>query len=80
MQNSTAEKVQCLNITLRGLKDQLNEFNQAVNPRYKTSNARRGESIIHLGGVKERRKRDKHVLGAQHVPVDRYAGSVTEIN
>jgi len=32
------------------------------------SNARRGESIIHLGGVKERRKRDEHV------------GNVAEIN
>jgi len=26
-------KVRCLDVTLRGLKDQLNEFNQAVNPR-----------------------------------------------
>jgi len=26
-------KVRCLGITLRGLKDQLNEFNQGVNPR-----------------------------------------------
>jgi len=26
-------KVQCLDVTLRGLKDQLNEFNQGVNPR-----------------------------------------------
>ena len=26
-------KVWCLNVTLRGLKDQLNEFNQVVNPR-----------------------------------------------
>jgi len=26
-------KVWCLNVTLRGLKDQLTEFNQAVNPR-----------------------------------------------
>jgi len=26
-------KVQCLGVTLRGLKDQLNEFNQGVNPR-----------------------------------------------
>jgi len=25
-------KVRCLNVTLQGLKDQLNEFNQAVNP------------------------------------------------
>jgi len=33
-----------------------------------------------LGGVKERRKRDEHVLGAQHVSVDRYAGNVAEIN
>jgi len=40
----------------------------------------RVKSIIHLGGVKERRKRDEHVLGAQHVPVDRYAGNVVEIN
>jgi len=26
-------KVQCLDVTLRGLKDQLNEFNQGVNPK-----------------------------------------------
>jgi len=26
-------KVRCLDVTLRGLKDQLNEFNQGVNPR-----------------------------------------------
>ena len=26
-------EVQCLDVTLRGLKDQLNEFNQGVNPR-----------------------------------------------
>jgi len=26
-------KVQCLRVTLKGLKDQLNEFNQGVNPR-----------------------------------------------
>ena len=26
-------KVRCLHVTLRGLKDQLNEFNQGVNPR-----------------------------------------------
>jgi len=26
-------KVWCLGVTLRGLKDQLNEFNQGVNPR-----------------------------------------------
>ena len=26
-------KVRCLGVTLRGLKDQLNEFNQGVNPR-----------------------------------------------
>ena len=25
-------KVRCLGVTLRGLKDQLNEFNQGVNP------------------------------------------------
>jgi len=25
-------KVRCLGVTLRGLKDELNEFNQAVNP------------------------------------------------
>ncbi|AES70329.1 40S ribosomal S10-like protein, putative [Medicago truncatula] len=25
-------KVRCLSVTLRGLKDQLNEFNQGVNP------------------------------------------------
>jgi len=33
-----------------------------------------------LGGIKERRKREEYVLGAQHVPVDRYAGNVAEIN
>jgi len=26
-------KVQCLGVTLRGLKDEMNEFNQGVNPR-----------------------------------------------
>jgi len=26
-------KVRCLGVTLRGLKDQLNEFNQVINPR-----------------------------------------------
>ena len=26
-------KVQCLDVTLKGLKDQLNEFNQGVNPK-----------------------------------------------
>jgi len=26
-------KVRCLGVTLKGLKDQLNEFNQGVNPR-----------------------------------------------
>jgi len=26
-------KVQCLGVTLRGLKDQLSEFNQGINPR-----------------------------------------------
>jgi len=29
-----------------------------------------------LGGIKERRKREEHVLGAQHVPVDLYAGTL----
>jgi len=29
-----------------------------------------------LGGINERRKREEHVLGAQHVPVDRYAGKL----
>jgi len=82
-------KVRCLGVTLRNLKDELNEFNQGVNPgdtrrvenvRYKRPMLDEGESIIHLGGVKERRKRDEHVLGAHHVPVDRYAGNVAEIN
>ena len=44
------------------------------------SNARRGESIIQLGGINEQRKRDEHVLGAQYVPVDRCAGNIAEIN
>jgi len=39
----------------------------------------RGE-IIHLGGISKRRKREEHVLGAHHVPVDRYAGNVAEVN
>ena len=43
-------------------------------------NARGGENIVHLGGINERRKREEHVLGAQHVPVDRSAGNVVEIN
>ena len=62
-------KVRCLGVTLRGLKDELNEFNQGVNP----GDIRRVESIIHLDRIKERQKRDEHVLGAHHVPVDRYA-------
>jgi len=38
IQNSTAKKpqrlkVRCFGVTLRGLKDQLNEFNQEVNPK-----------------------------------------------
>jgi len=33
-----------------------------------------------LGGINERRKRDEHVFGAQHVSVDWYAGNVAEIN
>jgi len=36
--------------------------------------------IIQLDEINERRKRDEHVLGAQHVLVDRYAGNVVEIN
>ena len=44
-----------------------------------TFNARRGKSIVHLGGINERRKREEHVLGAQHVPVVRYAGNVAEV-
>jgi hypothetical protein len=81
-------KVRCLGVTLRGLKDELDEFNQGVNPgdtrrvqnvRYKCPTLDEG-SIIHLGRVKERRKRDEHVLGARHVPMDRYEGNVVEIN
>ena len=81
-------KVRCLGITLRGLKDELNEFNQGVNPkdirrveyvRYKRPTLDEG-SIIQLGGINERRKRDEHVLGVQHVPVDRYACNVAKIN
>jgi len=41
---------------------------------------RHKESIIQLDGINERRKRDEHVLGAQYVPVDRYACNVAEIN
>jgi len=82
-------KVRCLGVTLRGLKDQLNEFNQGVNPRdtrrveyvqYKCPTLDEGRNIIHLDGINERRKHEEHVLGAHHVPVDRYAGNVAEIN
>jgi len=38
------------------------------------------ENIIQLDGINERRKRDEHILGAQQVPVDQYAGNVAEIN
>jgi len=43
-------------------------------------NVRRRENIIQFGGINERRRRDEHVLGAQHVTVDRYVCNVTEIN
>jgi len=33
-----------------------------------------------LGGINEQQKREEHVLGAQHVLADRYAGNVAEIN
>ena len=47
-------KVQCLNVTLRGLKDQLNEFTQAVNPR----DTRRVEY-----NVQRSTRREYHSLG-----------------
>jgi len=82
-------KVRCLGVNLRGLKDQLNEFNQGVNPRdtsrveyvrYKHSTLDEGKVSFTLGGINERRKLEEHVLRAEHVPVDRYAGIVAEIN
>ena len=79
-------KVRCLGVTFRGLKDELNEFNQGVNPRdtrrveyvwYKRSTKGEYHSVW---WINERRRRDEHVLGAQHVTVDRYVCNVTEIN
>ena len=82
-------KVWCLGVMLRGLKDQLNEFNQGVNPR----DTRRMEYVRYKRPTLDERrisfswveltsdeKREEHVLGAQCVPVDRYAGNVAEIN
>jgi len=65
-------KVRCLGVTLRGLKDQLNEFNEGVNLR----NTRRVKYVRYKRPTND----EKHVLGAQHVTVDQYAGNVTEIN
>ena len=82
-------KVRCLGLTLRGLKDELNEFNQGLNPgdtrrveyvRYKRPTLDEGRVSFTWGGINERRKREEHVLGAQHVPMDRYAGNVVEVN
>jgi len=79
-------KVRCLGVKLRGLKDELNEFNKGVNTEtqggWKTFsiNVQRSMMGEYLGEVRERRKRDEHVLGAQHIPVDRYACNVAEIN
>jgi len=66
-------KVRRLGVTLRGLKDQLNEFNQGVNPRdtrrvkyvrYKRPTLNEGRVSFTWGGINERRKREEHVLGA----------------
>ena len=63
-------KVRCLGVTLRGLKDQLNEFNQGVNPRdtkrvkyvqYKRPTLDEGRVSFTCGGINERRKREDHV-------------------
>jgi len=40
----------------------------------------RGDNIIQLGGISERRKREEQVLVAQHVLVDRYVCNVAKIN
>jgi len=37
-------------------------------------------STIQLGGINTRRGREEHVLGAQHVSMDRYACNIAEIN
>jgi len=78
-------KVRCLGVTLRGLKDELNEFNQGVN----RGNTRRVEYIRYKRPTLDEGRvsfswveltNDEHVLGAHHVLVDRYAGNVAEIN
>jgi len=82
-------KVRCLGVTLRELKDELNEFNQGVNPedtkrvenvRYKRPTLDEGRVSFTWVELTNDEKRDEHVLGAQHVPVDRYACNVAEIN
>jgi len=80
-------KVRCLGVTLRGLKDQPSEFNQGVNPRdtrrvkyvwYKRPTLDEGR--VSFTWVELTNDENEHVLGAQHVPVDRCAGNVAEIN
>ena len=71
---------------LRGLKDQLNEFNQGVNPRdtrrvkyvrYKRPTLDEGR--VSFTWVKLTNDENVKIM-SQHVPVDRYAGNVAEIN
>jgi len=80
-------KVRCLGVTLRGLKDELNEFNQGVNPgdirrveyvRYK--HPMLDEGRVSFTWVELKNDENVTSVGAQHVPVDRYAGNVAEIN
>ena len=79
-------KIRCLGVTLRDLKDQLNEFNQGVNPR----DTRRVEYVRYKRPTLDEGRvsftwveltNDENVkIMSQHVPVDRYAGNVAEIN
>jgi len=80
-------RVRYINVRLKGLKDQLNEINQGLNPeiqgRWNTFGMNvqrgRGENIVQSARINERR--EEHVLNflaAHHVPVDQYVCYVVE--
>jgi len=82
-------KVWCLDVTLRGLKDELNEFNQGVNSGYtrRVENVRYKCPTFDEGRVSftwVKLKNDENVTNMfwEHnmCPVDRYACNVAEIN
>ena len=82
-------KVWCLGVTLKGLKDELNEFNQRVNlrdtrrvkyVRYKRPTLDEGRVSFSWVELTNDKNVTSMFLGAQYVPVDRYAGNVVEIN